>query len=227
MTARPSLGPGSGTISGPDFFGEYEGAMAGLFDASRLPLTSVAGTADDVTATCAWDLSALVDGMCFGITWGGTNTGGMTLAINGLAAVPVLTAAGGAMPVGVVEAGVRSTLEYIGGEFRVLSPIPTSGSVGIDIAGLAFGAVGTYCFAIRPTASVSAYEDGTTYSGAALLPAGVREDSSSTGDLTSDTVYSAALMAGGSALSGTWRAMGRAGDTANRRGKGTLFLRIA
>lgn len=227
MTARPSLGPGSGTISGPDFFTEYQGAMAGLFDASRLPLTSVAGTADDVTATCAWDLSALVDGMCFGITWGGTNTGGMTLAINGLAAADVLTAAGGAMPAGVVEAGVRSTLEYIGGDFRVMSPIPTGGSVGIDIAGLAFGAVGTYCFAIRPTSTLLTYAEGTTYSGASLLPAGLRENSSTTSELDADTGYDAALMAGGSALSGTWRAMGRAGDTSNRRGKGTLFLRIA
>ncbi len=123
MTARPSLGPGSGTIPGPTFFAEYQPAIKGLFDASALPLTSVGGTASAVTATCAWDLDAgtLVDGMKFTLTWAAESTGPMTLALNGGSPVNVLDASGGAMIAGSAAAGTRTLLEYVGGAFRVLS----------------------------------------------------------------------------------------------------------
>jgi len=143
MTARPSLGPDSGTITGPEFFTEYKAGMAGLFDASRLPLTGVAGTANAVTATCAWDFTAgLVDGMRFGITWGASNTAGVTLAINGGSAVPVLDPAGNALGADAVATGLRSTLEYVGGEFVALSPL----LVGAGTSGLlwVFSASGTW-----------------------------------------------------------------------------------
>lgn len=103
-----------------------------LFDASRLPLTDVAGTGDAVTATLdpALDGDGLVDGMTFGITWAAANTGGVTLAINGGSAVPVLDAEGLALAPGALASGLRSTLEYVGGDFRILSTMGGDAALG-------------------------------------------------------------------------------------------------
>lgn len=130
MAARPSLGPGSGVIPGTTFFAEYAPAMKGLFDASCLPLTSVAGTPNDVTANCSWDLDGgtLVSGMKFTITWDSDNTGPMTLSVNSGAPVSVLDQSGSAMITGSVQAGDRSLIEFVSGAFRVLAR--SSGSSG-------------------------------------------------------------------------------------------------
>jgi hypothetical protein len=107
---------------------QYSERFKTLFDASCLPLTAVGGTANAVTATLdpALDGGGLVDGMKFEITWGAANTAGVTLALNGAAAVPVLNAAGSALVAGDVASGLRSLLEYIGGSFRILSPLANS-----------------------------------------------------------------------------------------------------
>jgi len=103
-----------------------------LFDAAQLPLTSVAGTANAVTATLApvLDGDGLLDGMTFTLTWGAANTAGVTLAINGGSAVPVLGPNGLALPAGSVDAGLRSQITYIGGDFVMLSPTLLSGGAG-------------------------------------------------------------------------------------------------
>lgn len=129
MAVRTPLGADP---SGPDLITHVNERVKSLFDASRLPLTDVAGTGDAVTATLdpALDGDGLVDGMTFGITWGAANTGGVTLAINGGSALPVLDAEGLALAAGVLASGLRSTLEYVGGDFRILSTMGGDASFG-------------------------------------------------------------------------------------------------
>lgn len=115
-------------VSGSVFLAEYSDRIKSLFDASALPLISVGGTANAVTATLdpALDGGGLVDGMKFEITWGAANTAGVTLALNGGSAVSVLDPAGTALVAGAIGSGLRSLLEYIGGSFRILSPLLSS-----------------------------------------------------------------------------------------------------
>jgi hypothetical protein len=82
-------------------------------------------------------------------------------------------------------------------------------------AGAAFGAVGSYALAARNDSTNMS--PGDTIAGGSLFPVGI---------MGSNTTFpSAFLPAGGTALAGTWRAMGQvAGDRARR---GTLFLRIS
>jgi hypothetical protein len=107
---------------------QYSERFKTLFDASALPLTAVGGTANAVTATLdpPLDGGGLVDGMKFEITWGASNTAGVTLALNGGSALAVLDPAGSALIAGAIGSGLRSLLEYIGGAFRILSPLLSS-----------------------------------------------------------------------------------------------------
>lgn len=117
-------------VTGPNFADNVAAHFKRLYDSASFPLTAVGGTANAVTATLdpVLDGSGLVTGMRFGITWGTTNTGAMTLAINGGSPVSVLDAAGVAMTTGAAVAGVRAELEYVGGSFRVLTGQGGSGA---------------------------------------------------------------------------------------------------
>lgn len=113
-------------LSGPDFLDEYAERLDTLFDASALPLTAVGGTANAVTATLDPPLASagvFVDGMKFTLTWAAENTAGVTLAINGGAAVPVVDKRGTALNAGALTAGLRSLIEFVGGSFRVLTEV--------------------------------------------------------------------------------------------------------
>lgn len=121
--------PWKNTIDTPEGFGDqYSRLLGALFDAASFPLTNIGGTEDDVTADLEYvlDGGTLVDGMMFSLTWADTNTGPMTLAINGGAPVSVLDASGSAMVAEGVRSGLRSVVEYIGGSFRILSDRSTS-----------------------------------------------------------------------------------------------------
>lgn len=129
-----------GPITGDQVLDNLAGHVGRLYNAASFPLTAVAGTGNAVTATLDPVLDAgLVDGMKFSITWGAANTAGVTLAINGGAAVPVLDAQGVALVAGAVASGLRSVIEYIGGNFRMLTA-PLIGSGG--------GSAGAYYLAI-------------------------------------------------------------------------------
>lgn len=146
MASRTTVsGSSTPPLTGPDFLDEYAARIDTLFDASCLPLTAVAGTADAVTATLDPPLATagvFVDGMKFTITWAAANTAGVTLAINGGAALPVVDAAGNALIPGGIEAGLRSQIEYVGGSFRVLSS--QGGGGGNESYYWAFTADGTW-----------------------------------------------------------------------------------
>lgn len=121
--------PGGGPTG---FVAEYAARVKQLFDASAIPLTAIGGTANAVTATLdpVLDGGGLVDGMKFTLTFGAANTGGMTLAINGGAAIALLDNSGAALLAGAVASGLRALIEYIGGSFRILSEIKVSASGG-------------------------------------------------------------------------------------------------
>lgn len=145
MASRQTLGSGSpGPITGPTYMDNVAAHIKRLYDAAGFPLTSVAGTANAVTATLdpVLDGSGLVTGMRFGITWGTTNTGAMTLAINGGSPVAVLDSAGVAIVAGVAVAGTRALLEYVGGSFRVMTS--GGGAGGVARYYQAFTASGTW-----------------------------------------------------------------------------------
>lgn len=147
MTSRNTYsGSSTGPITGPAFLDQYSLLMDVLFDASCLPLTGVGGTANAVTATLdpALPAGGLVDGMKFALTWAAANTAGVTLALNGGAAVPVIDASGAALAAGAVTAGLRSVVEHVGGSFRVLTGTMTGG-----------GAAGTPSYYWKYTASAT------------------------------------------------------------------------
>ena len=82
------------------------------------------------------------------------------------------------------------------------------------IAGLSFGAVGTFCFARRSDNTTA----GTTYAGSQLSRAGLM----SSGFNTNAYEYNY-----GSTLSGTWRSLGTADDTRNSNPCYTIYVRIS
>ena len=83
-----------------------------------------------------------------------------------------------------------------------------------------FGAVGTYAFCVGV---ILGFTEGSTVAGSSLLPSGLNSNS-----YTSDALDDASTTKGGSALSGTWRAMGRQNyGPASNRGRQTLFVRIS
>jgi len=102
---------------------------------------------------------------------------------------------------------------------------PTTSEVLSATAGAAFGAVGTYAFLYSGN-NVSIV-NGSDYAGSDLFAAGIWKDGStiSTDGTTSDI----SATRGGTAQSGTWKAMGRVNvaSTAGNDTRITLFLRIA
>lgn len=137
-------------LTGVDFLNEYSQRNKQLFDNSAIKLTAVAGTVNAVTASLdpLLDGGGLVDGMKFTVTWGATNTGGMTLAINGGAGIAVVDAQGAALIASAVVSGLRSLIEYIGGQFRHLTPILATAGSGSLRYYWNFTASGTW---IKPT----------------------------------------------------------------------------
>lgn len=98
-----------------------------------------------------------------------------------------------------------------------------SAQVGTAIAGLAYGAVGTYIYGSLLATNIA---DNSTYAGSSIVPAGILTPNTS--QLTDASGVSAEMNGGGSALSGTWRAMGRSQRVnTTTRARISLFLRIS
>lgn len=123
MANRQTIGSGTaGAVSGDDYMDNVAGHLTRLFDASAFPLTSIGGTGNAVTAVLDPVLTAgLVTGMKFTLTWAAANTGAVTLAINGAAAVAVLGAGGTALTTGALQPGERAMIEFDGTALRVLT----------------------------------------------------------------------------------------------------------
>lgn len=111
----------AGPATGAAVMTNLNSHVSRLWDASALPLTAIGGTANAITATLAPALlSGLVTGMKFTLTWAATNTGPVTLSLNGATAQPVVAASGAALTGGALVAGTRALLEWVGTAFRVL-----------------------------------------------------------------------------------------------------------
>lgn len=110
-------------VLGADFLEEYAARIKTLFDASALPLTSIGGTANDITATLdpVLDGGGLIEGMKLTFTPPATNTDAMTLALNGGSPVALLDAAGSALVPGACVAGTRVLVEVVGSALRILA----------------------------------------------------------------------------------------------------------
>jgi hypothetical protein len=108
----------------------------------------------------------------------------------------------------------------------IMSPLRTRQAINYVLATAAAGAVGTYAFLGNPDATATAYTFGSTYPGSSLHPTGFREQgTNSTGTAYGPTIPDIRIQ--NSVRSGTWRCMGASDETATRRMKATLFLRIA
>lgn len=114
--------------NGLQFLEQYAHLFGLLFNTSVLPLTAVGGTGNAVTATLDPPLlGGLVTGMKFTLTFAAANTGPVTLALNGGAAVPMVDAAGLDLVAGDLDTGLRGLIEFVGGVFRLLSATGSSG----------------------------------------------------------------------------------------------------
>ena len=147
MAIRDTFNSGTaGAVTGDAYMDQTAAHLKVLYDNSAIKLTSVAGTANAVTAILdpVLDVGGLVDGMKFTLTWAASNTIGVTLAINGGAALSVLDSGGIALIAGSTAAGLRSLLEYVGGAFRVLSPLLSGAGAGAARYYSQFTANGTW-----------------------------------------------------------------------------------
>lgn len=107
---------------------------------------------------------------------------------------------------------------------RAVTPAGLAAGIPALTGALAYGGIGTYVFGYMGNSGIT---DNTTYSGSSIEPAGVH---GSSGGAISDDAQSpgATITKGGSALSGTWRAMGRSNaESGTTRPRATLFLRIS
>jgi hypothetical protein len=133
----------TGPANGAEVMANLNGHINRLWNASALPLTSIGGTANALTATLNPPLLAgLVLGMKFTLTVAADNTAAVTLAINGATAVPVVGANGAGLTAGALRAGVRIILEWDGAALRVIAGAREGAAAGP--ARFTFTASGTW-----------------------------------------------------------------------------------
>jgi len=122
MTTRTTYNSGSGVFTGSAFADNLDGHIERLYNASVLRLTSLGGTAAAITATVDPTLEAgLVAGMAFWWTAEDDHPAGVTIAINGEAAVDVLDSAGVGVETGDIITDTTYLLFYDGTGLRVVS----------------------------------------------------------------------------------------------------------
>jgi hypothetical protein len=120
--ALDRLIPTSGTVTGQAFADAAQEELTGLWNNAIIPLTSVGGTADAITASCSPALTAgLVEGMKFELTPSSDNTGAVTLAINGGSPIDVVDDKGDPLGAGRLVSGRRHLLMSDGTNLRVFN----------------------------------------------------------------------------------------------------------
>lgn len=203
--------PFTAAVAGTDYLAPAAiGVTVQAFDAD---LSAVAGLATNgmIARTGAGTAAArtITAGSRISVTNGDGVSGNPTIAVGTLdittadiQAATLVTAAEG------IAANVNDTT------------LPTSSAVDahipIKIASIAYGAVGSFAYAIRNGVIL----ENTTYPGSELFPSGIY----GTAFPTADGPTSTGLTRGATALTGTWRSLGRC----NLGVPGsTLFLRIS
>lgn len=113
-------------------------------------------------------------------------------------------------------------IQYSNGTTDSTSPL---GSAMSRNGAASWDQVGSYSFAGYGASTSSFINDGTSYAGSSLRPAGWLK--AETTSRSADQYGPMGVVTGTTALSGTWRAYGRVGNTTTRGNKCTLFLRIS
>lgn len=164
---------------------------------------ALAGKADDAATTAA--LAAKVP-TSRTLTAGTGLTGGGDLSANRSLSADLASQA-------EAEAGTNTT--------KLMNPLRTAQAIAaLAGASTTYGATGTYVWAKH---SGGAFTENTTVAGSTLVPAGLDQSLADTG---ADTARGAEVTYGGSALSGTWRAMSRSNVSSKTLYYG-LFVRIS
>jgi hypothetical protein len=134
-----------GAVTGDDYMDEVAEEVTGLWNRSVCSLTSIAGTADAITAVLAPALTAgLVDGMAFWLTPAANNTGAATIAINGAPAVDIVDVDGNPLTAGAIVTGRKFLLVADGGDLRVILGSGGSGDGGYRYNVVVFNSSGTW-----------------------------------------------------------------------------------
>lgn len=174
--------------------------MADLAQFMSLPTSG--GTANAQTVTNTRQFGALFTGMRQSFIPGNTNTGAVTLAIDGLTAKNVF-ANGVAAIAGMLVAGTVAHVQYDGTQWQLLNPQRAAGSFTITLTGMTGTTTGTINYDIKP--------DGKTWSAwAAAAITGTSNSSAMTGTgipsiLTNNTdkeYYCPLINGGGTAQGG-------------------------
>lgn len=141
--------------------------MADLAQFMSLPTSG--GTANAQTVTNTRQFGALFTGMRVSFIPGNTNTGAVTLAVDGLAAKNIF-ANGVAAIAGMVVSGVPAHCQYDGTQWNLLNPQRSTGSFTLTLTDPATS--GTINYAINPdgkTATFTNYADIIGASGTTTL----------------------------------------------------------
>ncbi|MCX5569594.1 hypothetical protein [Kaistia nematophila] len=107
-----------GVVTGDAYMDAVQAKVARLSQGMNIQLSGVGGTANAITATLdPAPISGLANGMLFVLPVSVSNTGAVTLAINGGAAANVVDLLGSALTAGRFPAGSRQLLTYSDGAF--------------------------------------------------------------------------------------------------------------
>ena len=118
MTADGLIGPTPLTMS--QLHDDLESEFADLYGSKARLISATTGT-NTVTGSTTPALSAIADGMSFWFVPVATNTGAMTLSIDGLAAANIVRADGSSMDAGNIVISLPYKLFYFAGKFWVVS----------------------------------------------------------------------------------------------------------
>ena len=108
--------------------GQLQEELTALWQGAVLPLTVTNALPNAVTATCSPTLAAYTDTLHFTVTAAATNTGAMTLSIDGLGARPVVTSTNSNLTAGQVVTGqmLQVTYDTAISAFRVMGGLAVS-----------------------------------------------------------------------------------------------------
>jgi hypothetical protein len=187
--------------------------------------TQIANTAFVVAEVA--DYAPAKDGTGATGTWAVDITGSAATATNATNAVNLTGTATSNIQTSALGSGVANNTTFLRGD-RTFQPIPvsaTTANVLAATAGASFGAVGTYAFLSRIGATSLTFIQGSNYAGSDLAPAGLMRNG--TGNAGTDQLNDMAGTRDGTGIGGTWKCMGRNGNTSTRDLQMTLFLRIS
>ncbi len=208
-----------GKDSGVAIFSLATKASPGLTGTPTTP-TAAPGTNTTQIASTAF-VKAAVDVVLGGVSTAFDTLSEIATAIGLLApkASPALTGT----PTAPTASGGTNTTQLATTAFVTAAMSAVSPNYGAGNAALAYGGVGTYVWGSTRSTGIT---DGNTVAGSAIQPAGLIRNTTTA--MTDDSGAGPDGVKGGTALSGTWRVMGRSNSvSATVYDRQTLFLRIS